>query len=196
MIIKVNKCLPELYENDIERVVTEIPYYYAPNTSYSEDDSFFEHYIKLTKNPNVVENGQFTHAVLDEGNIVSNLHGFIYPILYMFAEQAKIKINAITRIKINLLLRDKTFKEWNYNFPHSDRGRGEKAFVYYVNDSDGDTFLFEEFDDFINIPDNFTVVDRVTPKKGTGVFFDCMRFHASSNPVNMQHRYVINFNFI
>jgi hypothetical protein len=196
MIIKVEKCLPKKYEDDIEKAVTEIPYYYAPNTSYGSDDPFLAHYIKLSKNTNIIENGQFTHAVLDEGHIVSNLHGFIYPVLYMFAEKAEIAVTRITRIKINLLLRDKTFKEFNYNFPHSDRGLGEKVFLYYINDSDGDTFLFKEYDDFKNIPDNFSIDKKIKPVKGTGIFFECNRFHASSNPAITQHRYVINFNFI
>jgi len=196
MIVKLDKCLPKKYEDDLEKIVTEIPYYYAPNTSYADTDPFLEHYLKLSKNSNIIENGQFTHSVLDEGHIVSNLHGFIYPVLYIFAENAGITINKITRIKINLLLRDKTFKEFNYNFPHSDRGSGEKAFVYYINDADGDTFLFNEYDDFNTIPDTFTIADKVSPKKGTGVFFDCFRYHASSNPSVSQHRYVINFNFV
>ena len=196
MLLKVKNCLPRLYEDDLEKAVTEVPYYYASNTSYSPDDPFLPHYNQLSLNPNVIENGQFTHAVLDEGNIVSHLYGFMCPILYIFADKANIKINKITRIKVNLLLRDKTFKTNNYNFPHSDRGSGEKVFLYYLNDSDGDTFIFNEYDDFNTIPNNFTIRERVTPVKGTGVFFDCLRYHASSNPIQSQHRYVINFNFV
>jgi hypothetical protein len=195
MIVKVNNCLPKKLENDIENIVGEIPYYYGPNTSYAVNDPFFDHYNKLSKHANVVENGQFTHSVLDEGTIVSNLHGLLYPVLYSFAEKENIEVNAITRIKINLLLKDKTFTKENYNFPHSDRGSGEKIFIYYINDSDGDTIIFNEYDDYVNLPDKFTIADRITPKKGTGVFLESSRFHASSNPSLMQHRYVINFNF-
>ena len=195
MIIPVNNILPKRLEDDIENVVTEIPYYYGPNTSYAATDPFFDHYNKLIQNSNIVENGQFTHSVLDEGNIVSNLHGLLYPVLYSFAEKENIEVNAITRIKVNLLLRDKTFTKENYNFPHSDRGSGEKIFIYYINDSDGDTVIFNEFDNFKFIPDQFTICDRISPKKGTGVFLESNRFHASSNPVNTQHRYIINFNF-
>jgi hypothetical protein len=196
MIIPVSNTLPIAYENDIEQAVKEIPYFYAPNTSYADNDPAFKHYTELTKNSNIVENGQFTHAVLDEGHIVSNLHGFVYPILYIFAEKAGITVNKISRIKINLILQDKTFKNINYNFPHSDRGTGDKVFLYYINDSDGDTFLFNEYDDYETIPDTFTVKDRITPRKGTGVFFLSNRFHASSNPAIAKNRYVINFNFI
>jgi hypothetical protein len=196
MLIKVDRCLPAQYENDIEQAVQEIPYYYGPNTSYASTDPFYSHYIQLSKNANVIENGQFTHALYDNGHISSQLYGLIYPILYMFAEKAGIEVKQIVRVKINLLLRDKTFKEYNYNFPHSDRTGGEKVFLYYIHDCDGDTFIFDEIDDGENIPGNFTVIDRVTPKKGTGIFFDCFRYHASSNPSVNQHRYVINFNFV
>ena len=196
MIITVDNVLPKLLENDLEKVVTEIPYYYSPNTSYADTDPFFDHYIELIKNSCIIENGQFTHAILDEGGYVgSNLYNLVYPILYSFAEKANIKVNTITRIKINLLLRDKTFTSDNYNFPHSDRSAGEKIFIYYVNDSDGDTVIFNEYDNYTTIPTAFTIADRVTPKKGTGLFLECARFHASSNPVLSQHRYVVNFNF-
>jgi hypothetical protein len=195
MIIRVNRSLPLAYENDIENAAKEIPYFYTPNTSYAESDPSFKHYAELTKNSNIVENGQFTHAILDHGKVLSELHGLIYPILYIFAEKANIVVNNITRIKINLLLRDRSLDSNNYNFPHSDRAGGDKAFLYYINQTDGDTFLFEEADDYKNIPSKFTLKDRVTPSKGTGVFFDCSRFHASSNPIINQHRFVINFNF-
>ena len=125
--------------------------------------------------------------------IIKNLLGAN---LYIFAEKAGITVNKISRIKINLILQDKTFKNINYNFPHSDRGTGDKVFLYYINDSDGDTFLFNEYDDYETIPDTFTVKDRITPRKGTGVFFEANRFHASSNPTIAKNRYVINFNFI
>jgi hypothetical protein len=195
MIRKVDNCLPKNLEDDIEKIVFEIPYYYNSNTSYAHDDPFFEHYNTLINNSCVIENGQFTHAILDEGHALSNLYNLLYPILYSFADKANIQVNTITRIKINLLLKDKTFTKENYNFPHSDRGSGEKIFIYYINDSDGDTIIFNEYDDYVNLPDKFTIADRITPKKGTGVFLESSRFHASSNPSLMQHRYVINFNF-
>jgi len=197
MIIPVNNVLPKRLEDDIEYIVTDVPYYYAPNTSYAPEDPFFEHYLELVKKSNIIENGQFTYSVLDEGNIVSPLYNLFYPILFSFADKANIIVNEITRIKVNLLLRDKTFTSKNYNFPHSDRGNSgaDKAFIYYANDSDGDTVLFNEFDDYTHVPKNFTIADRVTPKKGTGVFLESNRFHASSNPAVSQHRYIINFNF-
>ena len=57
MIIPVNNVLPKRLEDDIEYVVTDVPYYYAPNTSYAPEDPFFEHYLELVKKSNIIENG-------------------------------------------------------------------------------------------------------------------------------------------
>ena len=63
--------------------------------------------------------------------------------------------------------------------------------VYYVNDSDGDTVLFNEFYNTKSVSIN----RRIAPKKGRAVIFDSNRFHASSNPINTPTRFVINFTF-
>ena len=63
MIIPVNNVLPKRLEDDIEYIVTDVPYYYAPNTSYAPEDPFFEHYLELVKKSNIIENGQFTYSV-------------------------------------------------------------------------------------------------------------------------------------
>ena len=185
--------LPKQYENDLENMVKEVPYFFHPNTSYAPDDPFRKHFEKLSQNGNIIENGQFTHPVFDDGQILSNQYGMIYPILYIFAEQIKLTVKQIHRIRINLLTQDKTFTEKNYNFPHSD-AVGEHVFIYYVNDCDGDTILFNEFENE-TLPQEFTIKERISPQKGLGTFFECKRYHASSNPRTSQFRYIINFNF-
>jgi Rps23 Pro-64 3,4-dihydroxylase Tpa1-like proline 4-hydroxylase len=64
--------------------------------------------------------------------------------------------------------------------------------VYYCNDSDGDTFLFNEFYDGKN-PDKLTIAQRVTPKKNRCVVFESNRMHASSSPIYSKDRRIINF---
>jgi hypothetical protein len=65
--------------------------------------------------------------------------------------------------------------------------------VYYVNDSDGDTFLFNEFYESGKVPELFTLYNRVSPKKNRLVIFESNRYHASSNPKLNQDRFIINF---
>ena len=60
------------------------------------------------------------------------------------------------------------------------------TFLYYVNDSDGDTIFFNK---------NKKEIKRVKPKKGTGVLFKSNTLHAGSNPINSDKRMVINYIF-
>lgn len=194
MFNQIDRCLPEKYMADLEEIVYEMPMYYSINTSYAPEDKNFDYWNQQLRNSSIIDNGQFTHAVFHKGEIFSKYYGLIYPILYLFADRAGITVNNIERIRVNLLLRDKTFTTENYNFPHSDRD-GKYVFLYYINDADGDTVLFNEYDNMKTVPDKFTVDKRISPCRGRGIFFESMRFHASCNPSVSQHRYVINFNF-
>ena len=64
--------------------------------------------------------------------------------------------------------------------------------LYYVNDSDGDTFLFNEMNPHRGA---LTVARRITPKRGTLVLFDATRYHAGNNPIDHPTRLTLNFNF-
>ena len=58
--------------------------------------------------------------------------------------------------------------------------------LYYVNDSDGDTILYEN--------DKKTVMKRISPKAGRFVYFDGDIPHCASRPVENLKRMVININ--
>jgi len=62
-----------------------------------------------------------------------------------------------------------------------------------VNDSDGDTYLFNEFGP--KESNEITTRTRISPSKGTLVVFDARRFHASSSPVNNDVRIIMNIVF-
>ena len=69
------------------------------------------------------------------------------------------------------------------------------ACVYYCNDSDGDTIIYEQT--INDVPGGSQNVDvkehkRVTPKRGRAVFFDGSRYHCSSQP-SIRYRTIINF---
>lgn len=68
---------------------------------------------------------------------------------------------------------------------HTDGPENHLVLLYYVTDSDGDTFLFED--------DEKTIIKRIKPKKGRVVFFDGSIKHCSSTPTKGT-RAIINFN--
>lgn len=72
------------------------------------------------------------------------------------------------------------------------------ACVYYCNDSNGDTIIYEQT--IHDTPGNSQNVElkehmRVTPKRGRVVFFDGSRYHCSSQPT-VCYRAIINFDLI
>ena len=123
----------------------------------------------------------FTEAVL------SNL----YFIEYKFGS-----IEMLQRIQANLLVKD--IEAINtYHPPHIDSALlNSFSMVYYVNDSDGDTVIFDRQVDTNSTDKNqhigLTEIGRVSPKKGRAVIFNSNRFHSSSNPVKHQRRVIVN----
>lgn len=76
--------------------------------------------------------------------------------------------------------------KWTMNAPHPDT-RLDKfiTVLYYVNDSDGDTFFF----------DGDECISRIKPIKGTAAMYPSNTWHAGSTPVEHETRVVINMVF-
>jgi len=83
------------------------------------------------------------------------------------------------RIKANLLM------PWpnapRFHPPHTDTDAdGAVSCIFYLHDSDGDTFFHGK--DY----------RQVTPKANRAVLFDAYHKHCSSNPINTHRRMIIN----
>ena len=61
-----------------------------------------------------------------------------------------------------------------------------KVLLYYINDSDGPTYFFNEAHE---------LQDTVYPKPGRAIIFDGSNIHAASNPVRSPFRLVVNIDF-
>ena len=92
--------------------------------------------------------------------------------------------------------------EWSdklYGGPHFDSSApGLITGIYYIHDSDGDTFLFNEIwdeEDFEEVgPEKLTLQTRITPKKNRLLLFNGHTYHSASVP-SSGFRYVININW-
>jgi|WetSurMetagenome_2_1015567.scaffolds.fasta_scaffold109400_3 hypothetical protein len=121
-------------------------------------------------------------------------------ILDYFCQETGIKLNRLLRIKANLLLESPNHQhdEMSIHSPHLDNYNDHHVLVYYVNDSDGDTILFNEK----WTPENdgkdihLTTKARVQPKQGRILHFDGKHYHTSQNPINHKTRMIININFV
>jgi len=137
----------------------------------------------------------FGHWALEPNGGTSVLFDKVLPLLYALEEKAEITIKEIYRIRIGLTT---TVGKEVQHLPHVDLKQPHKVLLYYVNDSDGDTFIFNETyspEDEDSVP-NLTLKERVQPKRGRAILFDGLTYHNSSKPVNNTARYIINIDFI
>jgi len=94
----------------------------------------------------------------------------------------------VERVKGNLQTR--TLAQGLYNTPHLDGPEaGFFVAIYYVNDSDGATYIFR------NREAPFEVEREIKSQAGRVAIFDGSFFHSGCHPRIDDYRMVINFNF-
>lgn len=167
MIKVFDTVLPPPAQDEIEQVLLgwNFPWFHYANTNYAEHK---------TRDDDVP---QFTHGFIRDDNKNSPFENIPRVILDKMGLEPK----SILRAKANLLPREpQSFT----HPPHIDDRKPHIAFIYYVNESDGDTHFYK----------NGEVIQTVSPKKGSGVMFMGNIYHASSSPVKSRFRIVINFN--
>ena len=144
----------------------------------------------------------FNGDQLDEFN-PSLTHIVYFPLMqWCFHKGMMLPYKNIIRCKINFQTKAPEEARGKFNAPHCDLGlSSEKKYLtalYYLNDSDGDTYFFneglDEINDVKNI-NNLSVLAKVSPKAGRLVIFPSDITHAGSHPINSAYRIVINFNF-
>lgn len=92
--------------------------------------------------------------------------------------------------------------DWGVHVPHVDAFFPHYTVLYYVNDSDGDTFLYNEKAPVVDVgvvpeyPDMFNVAASFAPKMGRALIFNGLTYHSSSPPQLTSHRIAININVV
>lgn len=99
--------------------------------------------------------------------------------------------NNVWRMKSNLMFKNKTSKS---NTPHIDSNKKHIAMIYYVNDSDGETTIYNKVrgDDLRRM----RPIKKFKPRKGSFLVFDGEKYHSSRPPQNHDLRCVINFDLL
>ena len=176
----IDNFLPSAYQDAIETLMlsTEFPWYLNKTTAPYNPINF----------ETTTECPQFTHKFLVENTIHSNYYNLISLIPYHLMLTENINTTNMIRVKANLNIPVGNYPIHNHYGVHVDVSK-EKAYttcIYYVNDSDGDTILFNN---------DGSKQMEVTPKKGRLVYFDGNTLHAGCPPKQHNLRCIINFNF-
>lgn len=164
-------------------------------------------YVNDVTNMNYGNNSGMAHLAFNIGQSPSEWYPFIKPIIYSIEQATGDTIRELLRIRVGFLT--PSLSEDNYNTPHLDFTVPHTTVCYYVNDSDGDTIVFDKtvvdmnvdtitestIKEYVDVSE-FTVSGRCSPKKGRICKFDGYRFHASSKPKLNERRLVITINYV
>lgn len=143
----------------------------------------------------------FTHQLFENNKSVSTYFNTIYPMVLSITEKTGVRFNRLERMRFNFVLGNPESK-MDYHMPHVDNYTPHLVAIYYVNDCDGDTVIFDQF---LEVPslekdeemlqlNTWAVKKRIEPKMGRLVVFDGRYYHASSYTKTQPYRCVINMN--
>ena len=157
----------------------KVPYRFYRSHIYHEDDKWSHAPMQMSH-----------HLYESESDVASKHLPVINTLVSNLSKQfGKIEL---FRAKVNVTSPYPPMMKYQSQVPHIDLqyDNGDpvdhKVLLYYVNDSDGPTYFYNEACE---------LVDTVYPKPGRAVIFDGENVHAASNPVHAPFRIVINVDF-
>ena len=192
-LVEIERFLPESYANILEQLICRSGEFLWQYNASTNDLAAPE---IMSKDARSYDADQFVHALYQQGERRSQFFDLVFPMFYFMEDKTGVALAAVERMKANLLVQ-KPHEDGTYNTPHVDIVEpGHKSLLYYVKDSDGDTFLFNETQqDTARAKKPLTIRRRVSPRKGTAVLFNSNIWHASSHPRENATRVVLNFVF-
>lgn len=171
----------------------------------SIESTFYSHDFLWKCNPNISgdkTNEQFglTHQLFLNMNSCSPYSDFILPLVYEISEKSGFDFRKIHNARSFLQI--PSINSNRHDVFHVDLVFPHLVFLYYVNDSDGNTTILnrlysEGSTPFLDITNNYSsdIIESVEPKRGRVVIFDGMHYHAAGVPKH-NYRCVLNFNLI
>ena len=167
--------------------------------NHQQVDSKFYEDFNLEMGEDYCNTPQFVHAFFANQQLNSD---YFVPVVMPVLSGLPYTVDILLRAKANMTLQNNGDQKAKYgaihvDAPAFDEKHQDKALIgiYYVNDSDGDTVIFNETAEDIN-KKKLTVKATVSPKKGRLVIFNGRLLHAGNNPKETFNRLVINLNFV
>jgi len=172
MIKIVDNIISKCYQDHIENAFTSpsFPWFYGMRG--------------ITMDANDTTTG-FHHLIYINDETNNNYHRSSYFDIFLpiLLQASNAEIKNLLRIRASMFLKNQN--DVDHHLPHIDYDLPHYTMIYYVNDSDGPTHIFE----------NEKIIEKVEPIKGRCLIMDGNIYHASSCPKINTHRMIINFNF-
>jgi hypothetical protein len=175
----IDNVMPVVMQDQLIDICTqaEFTWSFLQDATYASADP-------LAQKMNKPKYPSFCHLAIMDYRPKTAISSLISSMLLCMSDKAGVDSTTLYRARFGLYLPIRDAPE--YNNIHVDMPQPHTVALYYVNDSDGDTFFFDN---------NREVVERVTPKKGRMVVFDGLTFHASSMP-SKNYRISLNLGYV
>jgi hypothetical protein len=183
-IIIIDDAIPEAQQQLLEKIFTDFNLqwnYVKEGVDYTHDS---------IKTNYTINSFQYVHSVYADAQQKSPTFSYFTSLLsaipFTFKELLRIKVNS-TSVSCNT-------SNDTCGAPHTDFVPPPDELltaIYYINDSDGDTFIFNE-----SFGSNtLSIKQRIKPKRGRLVVFNGKLYHSGNYPTTDKPRIVANINF-
>lgn len=171
-------------QNNLEQLLFDNYFPWYTSTDYTAPNIY--------KNKNILDYSQFVHVFYSFRNNTSNIESTFTNVINEnlinhIGKYFNLSELNIMRIKANLQTQHKKSNKNTFNNPHKDSKLNHISAIYYVHNTDGDTYFFN---------DNLKIIKKVKPEKGSIVFFKGNILHAGGHPIKNEKRVIINCNFL
>jgi hypothetical protein len=180
----IDDVISKKYQDIIEQATLKWPWFYQPNIATGK---YFRENATIG----------FCHSLFSDGKPLNENFPSLFPILLEGCEKSNIDFNQLLRVQSFMHVPHQPHRK--YDGPHINIPDPHIVGLYYVNDSEGDTVLFDQtWNDvpYGHLTDESVLTEykRITPKKGRMLFFNGHRWHTSTSPTN-KIRTIITFDF-
>ena len=173
--IIIDNALPQSLADEFELMLASsaFPWYFVADVTFAKDKvgtsvPAFQHSYY---NPDEGSTSAFFNPIAVIPNIVLDKIGYT---------NRPHVIRCKSFLQLPLIRND----DYTHNSTHLDLPIPHVVCLYYVNDTDGDTYIYDT--------NNEKLIERITPRKNRAVVFDGLCYHASSLPTK-DKRIIINF---
>jgi hypothetical protein len=183
----VDGCLPQKVFDSFVNQVTDksVPWYFTEYTAFLDKEK-----------KNDLFEGSWAHVIIMNGENNSSLAPICRQIINLILFSLGQELDSLTRVRLGLITRTETRVVHDAHVDYYDEPH--KTTLLYLNDSDGDTLLYNKFhktgQDVIKCSSD-DIIENVTPKANRIVSFDGWQYHSSSTPILNNYRIVMNINY-
>jgi len=182
MVIEISNFLPSSFQNHLEHHVTSsvFPWFFIGDVTRE----FYDR--------NSYHKSGFHHTPFLDGNPLSTEYDQIIFLPHYIRQVLGNDNLVLQRIRYGMNIRsdgDDLYNTPHIDFPDNFPHKHYTA-LYYVNNCDGDTFIFNEK----TRSEEYSIHKRISPEKGKICIFDGEHFHASSYPKESDYRIVLTLN--